>query len=190
MIQDHRLREQFLESGIDQDAMKNITFVGNWFNDSVSETVCQEWFQQAAIPFLLPYCAKNVACKFRYADGCGRCGQCDIGEGFMLADEYGLEPITIQNYEMLEAKLETLKKSGCNVFIGTCCERFWTKHQQDFARIGLPGILINVDSTTCYVSGTEQKAYKGSFDRQVRLKNEFIRLVVDSIAKFANLQRK
>jgi len=180
-MQDHRLRTQMLEIGIHPEEMKDITVVGNWYNDGVSEITLPDLFQQAVIPLLLPYCAKKVDCKFRYTEGCGRCGQCDIGEAFTLAEEYGMEPITIQNYEMLEEKLKMLKKIGSKVFFGTCCERFWTKHCQDFERIGLPGILINVDNSTCYEAGTDKKAYKGKFENQIRLKHEFIRRVVIGI---------
>ncbi|MDF2569673.1 MAG: biotin/lipoate protein ligase [Sporomusa sp.] len=181
MMQYHELRERLIESGVDHKELKDITVVGDWFSNGDSKSVLQDPFQQAAIPLLLPYCAKNIACKFRYTAGCGRCGECDIGEAYTLADEYGMEPITIQNYEMLEEQLENLKKSGCKFFIGTCCERFWVKHRLDFERIGLPGILVNVDNSTCYDFGKDQKAYKGKFENQVQLKNQFIRRVLHGI---------
>lgn len=119
---------------------------------------------------LLPYCAKLPGCAYRFQEGCAQCGGCDIGDAYHLAEEYGLTPISIQNYEMLEETLERLKQEGVEAFVGSCCEPFYAKHRDDFERIGLPGILVDVDNTTCYDLGREQDAYAGRFENQTCLK--------------------
>ncbi len=120
---------------------------------------------------LLPYCAKLPACDYRYREGCDRCGLCSIGEAYALADRYGLTPLTIQNYEMLEDVLTRCQEQGgARAFVGSCCEAFYAKHQADFERIGLPGVLVDLESTTCYDLGEEARAYQGRYENQTELK--------------------
>jgi lipoate-protein ligase A len=128
---------------------------------------------------LLPYCAKLPECEYRYQEGCIQCGRCGIGDAFRLAEEHGFTPISIQSYEHLEETLERLKQDGHRAFVGSCCEPFYAKHRDDFERIGLPGILVDVDSSTCYDLGREQDAYAGRFDNQTNLKLDLIERVVD-----------
>jgi pyruvate/2-oxoglutarate dehydrogenase complex dihydrolipoamide acyltransferase (E2) component len=40
-------------------------------------------------------------------------------------------------------------KVGIDAYIG-CCQPFFTKHVDDFVKAGLPGILLDIDNTTCY----------------------------------------
>ena len=119
---------------------------------------------------LLPYCAKLPECEYRYRDGCAQCGDCCIGDAYRMAEQHGLTPISIQNYEMLEETLEGCKQQGAAAFVGSCCEAFYAKHRDDFERIGLPGILVDVDSSTCYDLGREDDAYLGRFESQTHLK--------------------
>ncbi len=123
-----------------------------------------------ATMLLLPYCAKPPDCAYRQVDGCARCGRCSIDEGYRLAERYGLKPVCITNYEMLEHTLAEAKAQGARAFVGCCCEAFVAKHRSDFERIGLPGILIDIDDTTCYDLGQEREARAGRFDRQTSLK--------------------
>ena len=164
---------QFLDWGACPEDLNELTVIGKWARHNI--------FEQPVTPLLLPYCAKETGCRYRYREGCGQCGRCDVGDAYALAAEYGLAPITIQNYEMLEEKLKALKQAGCKVFIGTCCEAFWVKHARDFAEIGLPGILINVDNSTCYELGREQAARQGQFDNQTKLKKQLIRQIVNGM---------
>jgi len=127
---------------------------------------------------LLPYCAKLTDCEYRYRDGCTQCGGCCIGDAYRLAEEHGLTPISIQSYEDLEETLERLKQEGVVAFVGSCCEPFYAKHRDDFERIGLPGILVDVDSSTCYDLGREEDAYAGRFDNQTYLKMDLLERVV------------
>jgi lipoate-protein ligase A len=127
---------------------------------------------------LLPYCAKRTDCEYRYQEGCGQCGLCCIGDAFALAEEHGFRPISIQSYEHLEETLERLVREGEVAFVGSCCEPFYAKHRDDFERIGLPGILVDVDSSTCYDLGREQDAYAGRFDNQTHLKLDLLARVL------------
>jgi lipoate-protein ligase A len=132
---------------------------------------------------LLPYCAKLPECEYRFNDGCAQCGDCCIGDAFRLAEEYDLTPISIQNYEHLEEMLERLKEEGVPAFVGSCCEPFYAKHRDDFERIGLPGVLVDVDSSTCYDLGLEQEAYAGRFENQTFLKLDLLERVVARVSR-------
>jgi lipoate-protein ligase A len=79
----------------------------------------------------------------------------------------------------LESTLEQLKRSGVRGFIGSCCEPFYGKHRPDFERIGLPGILIDVERSTCYDLGQERKAFKGQFENQTHLNLPLLRKVLE-----------
>jgi lipoate-protein ligase A len=131
---------------------------------------------------LLPYCAKLPDCDYRYEEGCAQCGDCCIGDAFQLAEKYDLTSISIQSYEHLEETLERLKEEGVVAFVGSCCEPFYAKHRDDFERIGLPGILVDVDSSTCYDLGKEQDAYVGRFENQTYLKLDLLERVVARVA--------
>lgn len=132
---------------------------------------------------LLPYCAKLPQCEYRFREGCAQCGACCIGDAFHLAEKYGLTPISIQNYEMLEETLKRLKRQGVEAFVGSCCEPFYAKHRDDFERIGLPGILVDVDNTTCYDLGREQAAYAGRFENQTYLKMDLLEKVLARVGR-------
>jgi lipoate-protein ligase A len=128
---------------------------------------------------LLPYCAKEVECVYRNSKGCDECGRCSVGDAAQMARSFGMNPITIQNYEELKSTLLKLKHSGVKEFIGSCCEPFYGKHRPDFERIGLPGILIDVERSTCYDLGKEKEALKGQFENQTRLNLPLLKRVVE-----------
>ena len=128
---------------------------------------------------LLPYCAKELECAYRNLQGCEECGQCSVGEAVQMARSFGMDPITIQNYEELESTLSSLKHSGARGFIGSCCEPFYGKHRPDFERIGLPGILIDVERSTCYDLGQEKEAFKGRFENQTHLNLSLLKKVLE-----------
>ncbi|MCX8118750.1 MAG: DUF116 domain-containing protein [Desulfobacterota bacterium] len=128
---------------------------------------------------LLPYCAKEVGCPFRYQRGCDGCGGCSIGMAVELARSFHMDPITIQNYEDLEATLRQLKRSGATSFIGSCCEPFYGKHRPDFERIGLPGILVDVERSTCYDLNREKEAHLGTFENQTSLNLPLLKKVLE-----------
>lgn len=128
---------------------------------------------------LLPYCAKEIACDYRTRGGCDLCGRCTVGDAVQLAQAFDMDSITIQNYEDLESTLEKLKASGVDTFVGSCCEPFYGKHRPDFERIGLPGILVDVEQSTCYDLGKEREAFRGRFENQTRLNLPLLRKVLE-----------
>ena len=128
---------------------------------------------------LLPYCAKEIDCAYRSRQGCEECGRCSVGDAAQIARSFGMDSITIQNYEDLESTLQGLKRSGVQGFVGSCCEPFYGKHRPDFERIGLPGILVDVERSTCYDLGQEKKAFKGQFENQTRLNLSLLQRVLE-----------
>jgi lipoate-protein ligase A len=128
---------------------------------------------------LLPYCAKELGCPFRSRQGCKECGRCSVGDAAKIARSYGMDSVTIQDYEDLEATLYRLKRSGVTSFIGSCCEPFYGKHRPDFERIGLPGILVDVEQSTCYDLGKEKEALHGRFENQTCLNLSLLRRILE-----------
>ena len=128
---------------------------------------------------LLPYCAKEVGCAYRHLQGCEECGRCSVGDAAQMARSFGMDSITIQNYEELESTLLNLKHSGVKEFVGSCCEPFYGKHRPDFERIGLPGILIDVERSTCYDLGQEKEALTGGFENQTHLNLSLLQKVLE-----------
>ena len=94
-----------------------------------------------------------------------------------------MTPISIQSYEHLEKTLERLKGEGVVAFVGSCCEPFYAKHRDDFERIGLPGVLVDVDSSTCYDLGQEEEAYAGRFENQTYLKLDLLERIVARVSR-------
>jgi len=128
---------------------------------------------------LLPYCAKEVKCSYRNQSGCEECGRCSVSDAVQMANSFGMDSITIQNYEELESTLRKLKGSGVRAFVGSCCEPFYGKHRPDFERIGLPGILVDVESSTCYDLGQEKEALRGRFENQTHLNLSLLKRVLE-----------
>jgi lipoate-protein ligase A len=165
-------KRRYAQYGIRADEVNAIFTVGKPLSEISRSTV-----------LLLPYCAKRPDCEYRYAPGCSQCGGCCIGDAFALAERYGLRPISIQNYEALEETLQCCRDDGAEAFVGSCCEAFYAKHRDDFERIGLPGILVDVDSSTCYDLGKENDAYAGKFENQTHLKLDLLERVVRYVAR-------
>lgn len=127
---------------------------------------------------LLPYCAKLPDCRFRHKKGCAECERCDVGYAYNLGRGYGLIPESIQSFEDLMRTLLKYRSKEFQAFIGCCCEQFFIKHKGDFERIGMPGILVNIDNETCYDLGKERKAYSGDFENLTRLKLDLLEKVI------------
>jgi lipoate-protein ligase A len=102
-----------------------------------------------------------------------------VGDAAQMARSFGMDPITIQNYEELESTLYNLKHSGVKEFVGSCCEPFYGKHRPDFERIGLSGILVDVERNTCYDLGQEREALQGRFVNQTHLNLPLLRRVIE-----------
>jgi lipoate---protein ligase len=127
---------------------------------------------------LLPYCAKLPDCEYRQQQGCSQCGLCTIGEAYTLAEDRGLKVLTIQNYEHLVETLEEEKRQGVRAYIGCCCDAFQLKRQEAFKGAGLPGLLLDIENTTCYELNQEKEAYQGNFENQTHLRIELLKKVL------------
>jgi lipoate---protein ligase len=144
-------------------------------------TVCgsfDEVLSMAPLNLLLPYCAKSTECGWRYEEDCPLCGDCTIDDAVALGNTFGFPSTTIQNFEHLMETLEQLKADGATSFIGCCCEAFFAKHNDDFEQAGLPGILLDIDNTTCYDLGKEEDAYQGKFENQTTIKLDLLEMVL------------
>lgn len=135
---------------------------------TVNGTLCDILKQPQIL--LLPYCAKLVGCEYRYHEGCNMCGGCSVGTAYELADQQGLKPITIQNYKHLWATLQECKANGVKSYIGCCCEAFFAKRQRIFREAGIPGLLIDIENSTCYDLDREAKGLAGEFENQTKLR--------------------
>jgi lipoate-protein ligase A len=135
---------------------------------------------------LLPYCAKPVSCSYRRKEDCRKCNDCDFGTIYKIAEELGFKPITIVNYEHLQATLTKLKEIGEKAWMGSCCIQFYERHVEDFERIGLPGFIITTEGITCYDLGLEKQAYVGKYEGQSKLR---VKLLL-KLLRMAEGQRK
>ena len=130
---------------------------------------------------LLPYCSKETECELRYKKDCTICGRCTIGDAYQIGQDNDLLPVSIVSFEDLIKTILRYRKKGKRAFVGCCCEPFYIKHEKDFERAGLPGILINIDNTTCYELGEEQKAYAGNFEKKTDLRIELLEKVINIV---------
>jgi lipoate-protein ligase A len=128
---------------------------------------------------LLPYCAKSTDCGFRYKRECAECGQCSISDAFQIGRENKMDITTIMNFEDLMETLQNFSSKNVKSYVGCCCEAFYTKHLEDFSKSGVPGILIDIDNTTCYDLDMEQLAYKGDFESQTDINLDILEKVLD-----------
>ncbi len=122
---------------------------------------------------LLPYCAKPLHCPYRSLARCDQCGDCQFAPLYQLAQEIGLTPVSVQSFEHLMDCLAMVRRQG-GAFVGSCCEAFYCKHQMELEASGTRGILVNLDSTTCYDLGKGMEAYLGHFDNQTEMNLELV----------------
>jgi len=132
---------------------------------------------------MLPYCSKLVSCELRYEKGCDGCGQCSIGEAWQMGVDNRMENVCVVSFEDLWSELMRVKKLGAQAFIGCCCEPFFIKHFDDFERAGLPGVLLDIDNTTCYDLDQAREAYAGTFSSQTELNLELLGTVFRALEK-------
>ncbi|MEW6359964.1 MAG: DUF116 domain-containing protein [Planctomycetota bacterium] len=167
-------KTQWLDRGLDAEEANRVFHV----NGSPEEILDRE-----VSALLLPYCSKRPECKYRKREDCAKCGECTVGDAFSLAEEVGLRPITIVNFEHLMDVLADEKAKGTGAYIGCCCEAFFNKHYRDFQRASLPGILIDVANATCYELNLEHDAYLGRFEQQTDVNLDLLRKVVQVALK-------
>ena len=130
---------------------------------------------------LLPYCAKSTQCGFRYKNDCTSCQKCNTSDAYTYAKNKKWLVTTILSFENLMETLQRIKDEGATAFVGSCCEAFYAKHMEEMEAIGLPGILVDVDSTTCYDLGKASDAYLGSFENETVLNFTLIQKVLDAM---------
>ena len=123
---------------------------------------------------LLPYCSKPPDCEYRYVPDCGVCGECQFTQMITLGEELGLTPVSIQSFEHLMENLAPHPSQAGGWFLGSCCEAFYAKHQREMEDSGAQGVLVNLDSTTCYDLGKGMAAYAGHFDNQTEMNTALI----------------
>ena len=129
---------------------------------------------------LLPYCAKLASCEFRYDKDCISCGGCTVGVAYELARNHNMEPITIVDFEDLKTTLAEMKARGVKGYLGCCCDPFFVKHREDFEKAGMAGLLIDIESTSCYELDQERDAKEGKFTGETQLKLNVLEKVIGS----------
>ena len=72
-----------------------------------------------------------------------------------------------------------MKGAGISAFMGCCCQPFFIKHMDDFKRAGLPGILLDIDNTTCYELDQAKEAYAGKFESQTEVNLDLLEAVLN-----------
>lgn len=130
---------------------------------------------------LLPYCSKPLECDYRFKADCAQCGDCQFDPLYDLAQGLNLEPVSIQSFEHLMEVLRHIASRGGG-FIGSCCEAFYCKHQKEMEGSGAKGVLVNLDSTTCYDLGKGMDAYRGRFDNKTEMNQALIEKVTRLMA--------
>jgi lipoate-protein ligase A len=132
---------------------------------------------------LLPYCAKPTACDMRYRKSCRACDQqdCTTGAAWRIGRERNMRIATVVSFEDLWGELMRMKTEGAAAFIGCCCQPFYIKHADDFRRAGVPGILLDINNTTCYELDQAREAYAGSYDKQTSLNIELLNSVFGAL---------
>jgi lipoate-protein ligase A len=130
---------------------------------------------------LLPYCAKPMECDLRHKKGCRQCGEdgCTIGTAWTTGRGHNMKVVSITSFEDLWAELMSMKQRGVEAYIGCCCRPFFTKHVDDFIQSGLPGILLDIDDTTCYDLDQAKEAYAGRFESRTALNLPLLNRVLE-----------
>ena len=149
---------------------------------SVTNGSFDEVLRQKPSVLLLPYCSKDLSCDLRYEKECDACGNCSIGTAWDMARSRNMDVVCIVSFEDLMQELSRMKRAGVSAFIGCCCQPFFTKHVDDFERLGLPGILLDIDNTTCYELDRAKEAYAGKFSSQTEVNLDLLEEVLNALA--------
>ncbi|MEM1666763.1 MAG: DUF116 domain-containing protein [Nitrososphaerota archaeon] len=172
------LEKTELESyGIDNNEVNNIYPITNGIKSTL-----KNGFDY----MLLPYCSKMVSCMYRRTDECTKCGKCTVGEAYRLAEEFGIKPVTICNFEHLIEVLRMMKAKGAKGFVGCCCEAFYVKHRDEMRDVGVPGIIIDIEDKTCYDLGKAEEAYRGGFEAQTKINLTLLKKVLAASSKMGD----
>ena len=145
---------------------------------SVTNGSFEEILEKAPSILLLPYCSKRPGCELRFQKDCKICGECTIGSAWRIGLKNKMKPVCIVSFEDLQAELTKMKAADVSAFIGFCCEPFFSKHVDDFEKAGIPGILLNIDDTTCYELDQAKEAYAGRFENQTSVNIDLLETVL------------
>jgi lipoate-protein ligase A len=148
---------------------------------SVTNGSFREVLEKTPSVLLLPYCAKLPECDMRYEKACNCCGECTVGTAWDMGRAREMNVLTVVSFEDLMEELGRMKAAGIPAFIGCCCQPFFTKHVDDFQRAGIPGILLDIDNTTCYDLDQAKEAYAGTFSSQTSVNLELLAMVIGKI---------
>ncbi len=176
-----------LNKALEKSRYKTLGFTPNEANRIF--TIKKSLFEllEMDIPLLLlPYCSKLATCKYRKIDACIECGQCTIGDAYAMGREAHMDVKSILSFEHLMEELLAARERGVPAFIGSCCKAFYKKHYRDFIEADVPGILIDIDSATCYDLGKEHNAYAGAFKSQTHLNLPLIKKMMKLIKSLEN----
>ena len=94
-----------------------------------------------------------------------------------------MKVVSIVSFEDLWAELQKMKKDGVKAYIGCCCRPFFAKHVDDFKKSQLPGILLDIDNTTCYDLDQTREAYAGKFESQTRVDLDLLETVLEAASR-------
>jgi lipoate---protein ligase len=140
---------------------------------------------------LLPYCAKPTGCDLRYRKSCRVCDQegCTIGPAWSIGSGLNMRIATVVSFEDLWSELMRMKTDGVSAFVGCCCQPFYIKHADDFRRAGVPGILLDINNTTCYELDQAREAYAGGYDKQTSVNLDLLNSVFGALETSQALQQ-
>ncbi|RLF58979.1 MAG: lipoate--protein ligase [Thermoplasmata archaeon] len=147
---------------------------------SVTNGTFEEVLKREPSVLLLPYCSKDLRCDLRHKKGCRACGDCSIGPAWTMGRTKKMKVVCIVSFEDLMEELEKMKAAGVSAYIGCCCQPFFTKHVDDFERAGIPGILLDIDDTTCYELDQAKEAYAGRFSSQTQVNLDLLNAVMNT----------
>ena len=78
-------------------------------------------------------------------------------------------PVTITSFEHLMDEIADIAKTPGETYVGSCCQAFLAKHQHEMAAAGVRGVIVGLNSLTCYDLGKETDAYAGTFEKQSQM---------------------
>jgi lipoate-protein ligase A len=163
------------EYGIPLEDCNNISVTNGSFKDIVAT--------EPSV-LLLPYCSKSLICHLRHKKTCRQCGTCTVGQAWSLGWNKKLDVRCVNSFEDLILELDRMKRLNESAFIGCCCQPFFTKHVNDFEKAGVPGILLNIDNTTCYELDQAKEAYEGEFKSQTHINMSLLETVLDVVDEY------
>ena len=96
-----------------------------------------------------------------------------------MGSERNLDVRCVSSFEDLLSEFDRMKRIDTKAFIGCCCQPFFTKHINDFEEAAVPGILLNIDNTTCYELDQVKDAHAGEFKSQTKVNTDLLQTVLD-----------